>query len=123
MVFLDELDAMVHKRSMGGAGGTGSGSAHSLESRILSTLLNEMDGMQSSQGVLVVAATNRLDMIDDALLRPGRFDNIIYVRNTHTSDGRGAQLKRPNQRVVASCSRSHLLCFLCVVRSSPGPSS
>ena len=81
VLFLDELDAMVHKRDMSGGGGASSGgdSAHSLEARILSTLLNEMDGMVESHGLLVVAATNRLDMLDEALLRPGRFDQIIYV--------------------------------------------
>lgn len=79
VLFLDEIDAMVHKREMGGGAASGGGDAHSLEARILSTLLNEMDGMVSSQGLLVVAATNRLDMLDEALLRPGRFDQIIYV--------------------------------------------
>jgi transitional endoplasmic reticulum ATPase len=78
VLFLDEIDAMVHKRGMTSSSANASG-AQSLEARILSTLLNEMDGMQSSAGVLVVAATNRLDLLDEALLRPGRFDNIVYV--------------------------------------------
>jgi transitional endoplasmic reticulum ATPase len=78
VLFLDEIDAMVHKRGMTSSSASASG-AQSLEARILSTLLNEMDGMQSSAGVLVVAATNRLDLLDEALLRPGRFDNIVYV--------------------------------------------
>jgi len=97
VVFLDEIDAMVGKRGMesGGHGSShgGAGSeAHSLESRILSTLLNELDGISGggsgggvddhtagNPSVLLVAATNRLDAIDEALLRPGRFDQIVYV--------------------------------------------
>ena len=82
IIFLDELDAIVSKRDMtgnSGGGGSSSSDTNSLEARILSTLLNEMDGMVSSNGILIVAATNRLDMIDEALLRPGRFDQIIYV--------------------------------------------
>jgi transitional endoplasmic reticulum ATPase len=48
---------------------------------MLSQLLTEMDGIQELQGVVVIAATNRVDMIDAALLRPGRFDKIIFVPN------------------------------------------
>lgn len=50
-----------------------------MEGRILSTLLSEMDGIQHTTGILLAAATNRLHAIDDALLRPGRFDSLIYV--------------------------------------------
>ena len=60
-----------------GSGGSGYGGA----GRMLSQLLTEMDGVQEMQGVMVVAATNRADMIDTALLRPGRFDRIVYVPN------------------------------------------
>ncbi|KAI9471258.1 hypothetical protein LPJ78_002289 [Coemansia sp. RSA 989] len=74
VIFFDEVEAMVGKRAMGG-----SGNADSVQERILSTLLNEMDGVEAADDVLVVGATNRIDMIDDALLRPGRFDRIIYV--------------------------------------------
>ena len=76
IIFLDEIDALVGKRSLSGA----ADSQTAMEKRILSTLLNEMDGIQLATGVLVVGATNRLDMLDAALLRPGRFDHIIYVR-------------------------------------------
>jgi transitional endoplasmic reticulum ATPase len=81
IVFLDEIDSIVTKRAMtssaggGGAGGSGSG----MENRILSTLLNEMDGIAVATDILVVATTNRIDMIDDALLRPGRFDQVLYI--------------------------------------------
>lgn len=70
IIFLDEIDAIVGKR-----GSTGGG----VSERILSTLLNEMDGIEAMVGVLVVGATNRLDMVDDALKRPGRFDCIVQV--------------------------------------------
>lgn len=50
-----------------------------IEKRVLSTLLNEMDGIENTQDLLVVAATNRPDMIDSALLRPGRLDHLLYV--------------------------------------------
>lgn len=74
VIFIDELDAVVGKR--GGDDGAGSDGT---KDRILSTLLNEMDGVAASEGVLVVGATNRPDMIDDALLRPGRFDVTVHV--------------------------------------------
>ncbi|KAJ2069474.1 hypothetical protein GGH13_004512 [Coemansia sp. S155-1] len=72
IVFFDEIEAIVGKRLAESKG-------DSVQERILSTMLNEMDGVQSMDGVLVVAATNRIDMIDSALLRPGRFDRILYV--------------------------------------------
>ncbi|KAJ1834059.1 hypothetical protein LPJ63_002252 [Coemansia sp. RSA 2711] len=74
VIFFDEIEAMVGKRALGRLG-----NADSVQERILSTLLNEMDGVESADDVLVVGATNRVDMIDDALLRPGRFDRIVYV--------------------------------------------
>ena len=60
--------------------GMGEGSGSGTE-RMLSQLLTEMDGMQEMQGVMVISATNKVDMIDTALLRPGRFDKIVYVPN------------------------------------------
>ena len=83
VVFFDEIDSIALTR--GGIGGTdgggyGSGSSSSSD-RMLSQLLTEMDGIQELQGVVVIAATNRVDMIDHALLRPGRFDKIIFVPN------------------------------------------
>ncbi|KAF0699466.1 Aste57867_9973 [Aphanomyces stellatus] len=75
IVFMDEIDAIVPKREFeqGGSGGWG------MALRVLSTLLNEMDGVETADGLLVIGATNRPDMIDAALLRPGRFDRIVYV--------------------------------------------
>ncbi|ORY96841.1 P-loop containing nucleoside triphosphate hydrolase protein [Syncephalastrum racemosum] len=71
IVFFDEIDALTVKR--GGDGGT------SVSDRVLSQLLNEMDGIEALVNVTVVAATNRPDIIDEALLRPGRIDRILYV--------------------------------------------
>ncbi|KAG1457071.1 hypothetical protein G6F55_006139 [Rhizopus delemar] len=75
IIFLDETEAIVGKRNMGNGGSSGD----SVQERVLSTLLNEMDGVESADSVLVVGATNRPDMLDAALMRPGRFDQIIYV--------------------------------------------
>ncbi|EFX89715.1 hypothetical protein DAPPUDRAFT_40651, partial [Daphnia pulex] len=72
IVFLDELDAL------GSARGSGSTSA-GVGDRVLAQLLTEMDGIEALKDVTVVAATNRPDMIDKALLRPGRLDRIVYV--------------------------------------------
>ncbi|KAF9973558.1 hypothetical protein BGZ73_003196 [Actinomortierella ambigua] len=77
IIFLDELDTMVGKRQLS-SGGSGSG-GESVQERVLSTMLNEMDGVEQASGVLVVGATNRQDLIDKALLRPGRFDRVVYV--------------------------------------------
>jgi transitional endoplasmic reticulum ATPase len=75
IIFLDETEAIVGKRNMGNGGSNGD----SVQERVLSTLLNEMDGVESADSVLVVGATNRPDMLDAALMRPGRFDQAIYV--------------------------------------------
>ncbi|CEG71704.1 hypothetical protein RMATCC62417_07395 [Rhizopus microsporus] len=73
IVFFDEIDALTVKRGASGDGGT------SVADRVLSQLLNELDGIEPLVNVTVVAATNRPDIIDDALLRPGRIDRILYV--------------------------------------------
>jgi transitional endoplasmic reticulum ATPase len=70
IIFLDELDALVPIR--GGA----AGEPHATE-RIVNQLLSEMDGLEELRGVVVIGATNRPDIIDPALLRPGRFDELI----------------------------------------------
>ncbi|CAG8530939.1 3497_t:CDS:10, partial [Acaulospora colombiana] len=75
IIFFDEIDAIVGKRRLGKVSDGGDG----VQERVLSTLLNEMDGVEITNNVLVVGATNRPDMLDDALLRPGRFDKLIYV--------------------------------------------
>jgi transitional endoplasmic reticulum ATPase len=72
VIFIDELDSIVPKRGLG-YGDSGA------SERVISQLLTEMDGLVNLQNVVVIAATNRLDIIDTALLRPGRFDRMIYV--------------------------------------------
>ena len=74
MVFFDEIDAIVAKRAA-----SDSSQTDKVQERVLSTLLNEMDGIEAATGVLVVGATNRPNALDAALMRPGRFDEIIYV--------------------------------------------
>jgi len=72
IVFLDELDALGSSRGGGGEGG-------GVGDRVLAQLLTEMDGMEALKDVTVVAATNRPDMIDNALLRPGRIGHRVYI--------------------------------------------
>lgn len=72
IIFFDELDAIVPKRGLGYAD---SGASE----RVISQLLTEIDGIESLQNVLVIAATNRPDILDPAVMRPGRFDRLIYV--------------------------------------------
>jgi transitional endoplasmic reticulum ATPase len=80
VVFFDEIDSIASARTVaGGTEGGGEGMAGGINTRILSQLLTELDGMEQLHGVVVLAATNRVDMIDPALLRPGRFDKIIFV--------------------------------------------
>jgi transitional endoplasmic reticulum ATPase len=84
IIFFDEIDSIAGTRGgMGGVEGGSSGNGGT--DRMLSQLLTEMDGVREMTGVVVIAATNRGDMIDSALLRPGRFDKIIYVPNPDTA--------------------------------------
>jgi len=78
MIFFDEIDAIAGHRHGFGFGGGKSSTSHGGHN-VLTTLLNEMDGFEATQGVLVLAATNRPQALDPALLRPGRFDDLIYV--------------------------------------------
>jgi len=73
VVFFDEIDSIAPIRGAGGE--------TAVTERVVSQLLTELDGMENMHGVVVLAATNRADMIDPALLRPGRFDKIIQVPN------------------------------------------
>ncbi|CAI2349868.1 unnamed protein product [Caenorhabditis sp. 36 PRJEB53466] len=78
IIYIDEIDAIGRKRSEGqGGGGFGGGSGE--EEQTLNQLLVEMDGMGSGNGVVVLASTNRADILDKALLRPGRFDRHISI--------------------------------------------
>jgi ribosome biogenesis ATPase len=73
VIFFDELDALCPKR--GGQGGGGGG----VSERVVNQLLTELDGMETRRNVFVIAATNRPDIIDQAMLRPGRLDKLLYV--------------------------------------------
>lgn len=79
IIFFDEIDSIGGQRSGFGGGGASASSGGS-GLNVLTTLLNEMQGFEQTQGVLVLAATNRPQALDPALLRPGRFDKLIYVR-------------------------------------------
>ena len=81
IIFLDEVDALVPRRSSGGSG------SHVTEN-VVSQILTEIDGLEELHNVLIIGATNRLDIVDEALLRPGRFDRIIEVPNP---DAKGRQ--------------------------------
>ena len=73
IVFIDEIDAVGRQR------GAGLGGGHDEREQTLNQLLVEMDGFAANEGVIVMAATNRVDILDPALLRPGRFDRQVYV--------------------------------------------
>ncbi len=73
IIFIDEIDAVGRQR------GAGLGGGHDEREQTLNQLLVEMDGFEGNEGVIVVAATNRADILDRALLRPGRFDRQVYV--------------------------------------------
>lgn len=73
IVFIDEIDAVARRR------GTGMGGGHDEREQTLNQLLVEMDGFGANEGIIVMAATNRVDILDPAILRPGRFDRKVYV--------------------------------------------
>jgi cell division protease FtsH len=73
IVFIDEIDAVGRQR------GTGLGGGHDEREQTLNQLLVQMDGFETNSGIIVMAATNRADILDPALLRPGRFDRQIYI--------------------------------------------
>eukprot|EP00747_Dinoflagellata_sp_TGD_P157051 gnl/TRDRNA2_/TRDRNA2_177714_c1_seq3.p1 gnl/TRDRNA2_/TRDRNA2_177714_c1~~gnl/TRDRNA2_/TRDRNA2_177714_c1_seq3.p1 ORF type:complete len:693 (-),score=173.43 gnl/TRDRNA2_/TRDRNA2_177714_c1_seq3:175-2253(-) len=78
IVFIDEIDAVGRQRAGGGGGGAGGGGNDERE-QTLNQILTEMDGFQGNTGVIVIAATNRADVLDNALVRPGRFDRRVPV--------------------------------------------
>ena len=87
IIFIDELDAIGRARGSGVLSG-----GHSEQEQTLNQILTEMDGFSSREGVIVLAATNRPDVLDPALLRPGRFDRRVTV-NPPDRNGREAILK------------------------------
>ena len=73
IVFIDEIDAVARRR------GTGMGGGHDEREQTLNQMLVEMDGFGINEGIIVMAATNRVDILDPAIMRPGRFDRKVYV--------------------------------------------
>ena len=73
IIFIDEVDSVGRKR------GAGLGGGHDEREQTLNQMLSEMDGFEGSEGIVMMAATNRPDILDPALLRPGRFDRQIVV--------------------------------------------
>ena len=86
IVFIDEIDAVARRR------GTGMGGGHDEREQTLNQLLVEMDGFGVNEGIIVMAATNRVDILDPAILRPGRFDRKVAV-GTPDMGGREEILK------------------------------
>ena len=86
IIFIDEIDAVGRHR------GAGLGGGHDEREQTLNQLLVEMDGFGANEGVIIIAATNRPDILDPALLRPGRFDRQVVV-STPDVVGREAILK------------------------------
>ena len=89
MIFFDELDSLCPKR---GSDNNSSGE------RVVNQLLTEMDGLEERVGVFIIAATNRPDIIDPAMLRPGRLDKLLYVP-LPTPDDRISILKTTVKKV------------------------
>ena len=86
IIFIDEIDAVARRR------GSGLGGGHDEREQTLNQILVEMDGFGVNEGIIVMAATNRVDILDPAILRPGRFDRKIYVGRPDVA-GREAILK------------------------------
>jgi cell division protease FtsH len=108
IVFIDEIDAVGRHR------GAGLGGGNDEREQTLNQLLVEMDGFEANEGVIIIAATNRPDVLDPALLRPGRFDRQVVVAAIPTSKGRekilGVHMKercrwRPDVDAAHHCAR------------------
>ncbi len=109
IVFIDEIDAVGRHR------GAGLGGGHDEREQTLNQLLVEMDGFESNEGVILIAATNRPDVLDPALLRPGRFDRRVIV---HRPDVRGREeILRVHTRKVPVDTDVELAI---IARGSPG---
>jgi cell division protease FtsH len=109
IVFIDEIDAVGRHR------GAGLGGGHDEREQTLNQLLVEMDGFEGNDGVIVIAATNRPDVLDPALLRPGRFDRQVVV-DLPDIRGREAILKVHMRKVPLML----MLIRLVLARGTPG---
>ncbi|HAL19079.1 MAG TPA: cell division protein FtsH, partial [Spirochaetaceae bacterium] len=111
IIFIDELDAVGRSR------GTGIGGGHDEREQTLNQILVEMDGFSTDKGVIIMAATNRQDVLDDALLRPGRFDRRVAVELPDVRE-REAILQLHFAKVKTDSS----LDFKKIARATPGSS-
>ncbi|MBM4148070.1 MAG: ATP-dependent metallopeptidase FtsH/Yme1/Tma family protein [Lentisphaerae bacterium] len=109
IIFIDEIDAVGRSRF------TGIGGGHDEREQTLNALLVEMDGFETQEGVIILAATNRPDVLDQALLRPGRFDRQIVI-DLPTVDGREAILKMHTGRITLAPSAE----LRRIARGTPG---
>ncbi|KAK4146864.1 P-loop containing nucleoside triphosphate hydrolase protein [Dichotomopilus funicola] len=105
MIFFDEIDSIAGQRSGFSSGSSGpnrstGGSSTGGGINVLTTLLNEMDGFEALHGVVVLAATNRPQALDPALLRPGRFDELIYVSPPDTAARRAIFAQVASRRLM-----------------------
>ena len=109
IIFIDEIDAVGRHR------GSGLGGGHDEREQTLNQLLVEMDGFESNEGVIIIAATNRPDVLDPALLRPGRFDRRVVVPSPDLL-GREAILKIHSSRVPLEKDVD----LMAIARGTPG---
>ncbi|MCB1319844.1 MAG: ATP-dependent zinc metalloprotease FtsH, partial [Leptospiraceae bacterium] len=109
IVFIDEIDAVGRLR------GAGLGGGHDEREQTLNQMLVEMDGFEENEGVIIIAATNRPDVLDPALLRPGRFDRQVVV-DTPDVKGREAILKIHGRKIPITSDVS----FSQIARGTPG---
>jgi cell division protease FtsH len=114
IIFIDEIDAVGRHR------GAGLGGGHDEREQTLNQLLVEMDGFESNEGVILVAATNRPDVLDPALLRPGRFDRRAVVPRPDVSRREGI-LRVHARRFRRRRRRPH--CSHAARRALPAPTS
>ncbi|KAI8816743.1 P-loop containing nucleoside triphosphate hydrolase protein [Fimicolochytrium jonesii] len=103
LLFMDELDAIAARREWGDAGSSG------VNERVLSTLLNEMDGVQERKGVFIIACTTRPESLDDALLRPGRLDHHLYVSLPSIEDRLGIMQSLVNKSATTGAAVSSII--------------
>jgi ribosome biogenesis ATPase len=101
IIFFDELDALVPRRSNNGADSGGS----QVSERVVNQLLTAMDGLNERTGIFVIAATNRPDIIDPAMLRPGRLDKLLYVALPNQSE-RAAILAKHMRLTPLQCLKN-----------------
>ena len=116
IIFIDEIDAVGRHR------GAGLGGGHDEREQTLNQLLVEMDGFESNEGVILIAATNRPDVLDPALLRPGRFDRRVVVPRPDVK-GREGILQGAHAPASRSPTTSTSSCSRAARRASPAPTS